>query len=32
MDKEDNLLKIMFLNTLFVYGILIGAWWVFIGW
>ena len=29
--NDDNFLKIAVLNTVFVYGILLGAYWIFVG-
>jgi hypothetical protein len=30
MDKDDNFAMVAFLNTVFVYGVLLGAYWLFI--
>ncbi len=29
--NDDNLLNVAFLNTVFVYGILVPAYWIFVG-
>lgn len=30
MDNDDNFLAVAFWNTLFVYGVLLGAYWTFV--
>lgn len=30
-DEDKNLYKVAFYNTLFVYGVLVGSYWYFVG-